>query len=125
MKARGLFNLLQGDLHPSQLFLGLFQFDAQSRPILYKPHPPIDNNCQPESGHQKRRMAQQLQHNHLLSRKACWHISISEIRRRVRPCQTRPPALFQRFSSVQAPARSPALARRTKVDWQAAVTPTL
>ncbi len=53
------------------------------------------------------------------------HMARSDMRRLVSPRITRPPARFQRGSSLQAPVRSPALALRSKVERQAAAGPTL
>lgn len=53
------------------------------------------------------------------------HIARSDMRRLVSPRITRPPAWFQRGSSLQAPVRSPALALRSNVERHAAAGPTL
>ncbi len=53
------------------------------------------------------------------------HSACSAARRLVRPRTSTPPARFQRGSWLQAPTQSPALARRARVERQAAEVPTL
>src|SRR5690606_20165072 len=53
------------------------------------------------------------------------HSARSAARRRTRPASSRPPANTQRLSSAQAPATSPALSRRSRVERANAPAPTL